>query len=103
MRLMWQAFFRGPLRTKTGSASDAWCGRVTFPAGSTAVLISTTQVDASAVIVLTPESNTRQNSGVCRPFEVASRTAGTGFYITTADGVALARDTVINWWLVRSR
>ena len=63
--------------------------------------VSTVNVNSDSIIMMTAEAATRQSSGIGQPFEVTSIVSATSFDVTTADGIALVRDTTIQWMVIR--
>ncbi len=102
LELLWRAFFRGPPFTLAASHQYQFAGRTTLSSGSATVVVSTSVVKSDSIILRTPESNTRQSSGVAQPIEVMSIADGSHFTFGTADGQALARDTTIMWMLLNT-
>lgn len=94
---LWRGNQRGPLTLKASSAANQFSGLTTLNSGSATVTVSTTQVKSDALISLTMQAATRQNSGFAKPLEVSSLVHGSYFVIATADGVAIPRSTTVMW------
>lgn len=92
----------GPPVMSVASKSNQFAGRTTLSSGSATVTVSSTVIGSDSIIRLAAQSDTRQNSGFGQPVEVATISPGNFFTLSTADGVAFARDSTIMWDIVRS-
>lgn len=102
---IFRGLLRGVLRTKAGSASNQWAGRTTIAAGSASVTVSTTNVDSDSLIRYGFQSpdGTDVASGGWRGIEVKSINPGAAVVFGWADGIVVARDTIIMWEIVRTQ
>lgn len=82
--------------------SDNPVGRTVLASGSTTQLASTTLASSDSIILLGQFASAAVNSGTSRPIEVRSINPGVGFVVGTVDGVAMARDTVVHWAVLRT-
>lgn len=94
--------FFGPPVISVASKSNQFAGRTTLSSGSATVTVSSTVIGSDSIIRLAMQTHVRQNSGFGQPVEVASISPGNFFTLSTADGVAFARDTTIMWDIVKS-
>lgn len=94
--------FLGPAVMSVASKANQFAGRTTLSSGSATVTVSSTVVGSDSILRFALQSHVRQNSGFGQPVEVATISPGNFFTLSTADGVAFARDTTIMWEIVRS-
>lgn len=95
--------FRRPLFVPAQSKSNQYAGRTTLASGSATVTVSTTVVNSDSIVwmgLAAPGTNVA--SGQFKAIEVKSIDAGNAFVLGTADGVAMARDTVVMWTIVHT-
>lgn len=93
---------RSPGIVKTGTTAHEWAGRTVLNSGSATVTVSTTIIQSNSIILFNTLASTRQSSGQSRAIEVSSPVPGVSFAFSTADGVAIPRDTLIMWTMIRT-
>ena len=92
----------GHLNGGPNSTNEAF-GRTTVNSGDTTQVVSTSLINSDSIVLLTMESNTRQNSGVANAMEVSSIVSGVSFNLTWADeNNTRADDTTVMWALIRT-
>ena len=92
------AQFRGPSFVNILSKTNQFAGRTTLTGGSTTVTVSTTVVTSDCLILLGHQApGTDVASGGWRDVEVKAINPGNAFVLGTADGVSMARDTIVMW------
>lgn len=103
---VFQRIFNGllvsPLFTKANSAPDQWAGLTTIASGSATQVVSTAMVNSDSIIMLSCKGTANVGSGVGKIIEVRSLSSGGYFLLSTSDGQAMARDTVVMWQLVKT-
>jgi hypothetical protein len=103
LELLFGAFLKGPLMTKTASDANQFAGRTTLSSGSATVVVSTKLVNSDSIINVSLLGNANLSSGTAiRGIEVKTISPGGYFTFGTQDGIAIPRDTVLMWELRRA-
>lgn len=94
--------FKGPMFVDTSKANSI-AGKTTLASGSATAVVSTNQVNSDSLVFLGQVGYANLGSGDVRgPVEVKTIVSGVSFTLGVADGVAMARDTIVHWMILKT-
>lgn len=101
---IFRGLLHGPLRVVNGAGASLYFGRTTLASGSATQIASTTLVDSDSLVLMGLEApGTNVASGTFKGIEVKSINPGNAIVFGTPDGIAMARDTVISWMIIKQQ
>jgi hypothetical protein len=98
--LLWRPLLKGPIMADQTSNVVAFTGATLLASGSATVTVSNNMVGSDTGILLGALGVGNVGSAAGRPIEVKTISPGNFFTLGTIDGVAIARDTTVSWFML---